>query len=163
MAHQAPKTLTYNETVACQSALFEWAESFDTKDWERLSQCIAPTLYVDYRAVMGMIWESMPAAEFIGLVSSDKFLGNDCIKTQHFIGASKWVRMEDGDIHGYHQMRVAHHKYTDASLSEVKYKGHAHGKATTRYHLVDGVWKFAGLAPEVRWGEHDLDKIFEHE
>lgn len=108
-----------------------------------------------------MMWEAIPAADFVGLVSSEKFLGNERIKTQHFIGASKYVQIESGEIHGFHQMRVAHHKYTDAQLSEVKYKGHAHGKATTRYRLVDGVWKFAGLAPDVRWGEHDLDKIFQ--
>ncbi|KAK1035947.1 hypothetical protein LTR74_018867, partial [Friedmanniomyces endolithicus] len=132
MAQQNTKTPTYEDTVACQAAAFEWAESFDTKDWERLSRCIAPTLYVDYSAVMGIMWESIPAAEFVGFVSSDKFLGNERIKTQHFIGASKWVQIECGDIHGFHQMRVAHHKYADAELSEVKYKGHAHGKATTR-------------------------------
>ena len=27
-------------------ALFEWADSYDAKDWERLSKCIAPTLRV---------------------------------------------------------------------------------------------------------------------
>jgi hypothetical protein len=26
--------------------LFEWADSYDAKDWERLSKCIAPTLKV---------------------------------------------------------------------------------------------------------------------
>ena len=109
---------------------------------------------------MGMMCESIPAAEFLDLVSSEKFLGNERIKTQHFIGASKWIQMGGSEIQGYHQMRVAHHKYTDAQLNEVDYKGHAHGKATTRYRLVDGVWKFAGLEPDVRWAEHDLDKIF---
>lgn len=34
------------DVIDCQAALFEWAESFDSKDWDRLSKCIAPTLYV---------------------------------------------------------------------------------------------------------------------
>ena len=34
------------EIYNCQAALFEWAESFDTKDWTRLAGCVAPTLYV---------------------------------------------------------------------------------------------------------------------
>lgn len=34
------------EVGACQQALFEWADSFDTKDWDRLRRCIAPTLLV---------------------------------------------------------------------------------------------------------------------
>ncbi len=37
------------DVADCQAAMFEWAESFDTKDWDRLSKCIAPTLYVSLR------------------------------------------------------------------------------------------------------------------
>lgn len=39
-------TLDRAEVIACQAAVFEWAESFDTKDWERLAECVAPELYV---------------------------------------------------------------------------------------------------------------------
>ena len=38
-----------SDVLQCQEALFEWAESFDTKDWDRLGKCIAPTLYVSFR------------------------------------------------------------------------------------------------------------------
>ena len=34
------------DILGCQAALFEWAESYDTKDWDRLSKCIAPVLRV---------------------------------------------------------------------------------------------------------------------
>lgn len=34
------------DVVGCQAAVFEWAESYDTKDWERLAQCVTPTLHV---------------------------------------------------------------------------------------------------------------------
>ncbi len=34
------------EVLGCQAALYEWAESYDTKDRDRLSKCIAPTLRV---------------------------------------------------------------------------------------------------------------------
>lgn len=34
------------ELNGCQAALFEWVESYDTKDFERLRKCIAPTLRV---------------------------------------------------------------------------------------------------------------------
>lgn len=34
------------DVLGCQAAQYEWAESYDTKDWERLSKCIAPTLRV---------------------------------------------------------------------------------------------------------------------
>lgn len=107
-----------------------------------------------------MIWEKMPAQEFIEMASSPKFLGNACIKTQHFIGASKWVQSGEKDIIGYHQMRVAHQRYQDDELTVVLYKGHAHGKATIHYHFENGDWKFAGLEPDIRWAEDNYEKIF---
>lgn len=110
---------------------------------------------------MGMLWESMSAEEFVGMASSQKFLGNVRIKTQHFIGATEWIQVGEGQIKAFHQMRVAHQKYKDDELSEVLYKGHAHGKATIHYRCVDGAWKFAGLEPDIRWAEGDYDKIFQ--
>jgi Scytalone dehydratase len=32
--------------LGLNTCLFEWADSYDAKDWERLSKCIAPTLKV---------------------------------------------------------------------------------------------------------------------
>lgn len=109
---------------------------------------------------MGKFWESMPAVDFLELASSQQFLGNKRIKTQHLVGAGKWIQTAEGEITGYHQMRVAHQKYGDDDLTEVVAKGHAHGKVTIQYRSVDGVWKLAGLEPDIRWAEHDLEKIF---
>ncbi|KAI3318565.1 putative scytalone dehydratase [Xylariaceae sp. AK1471] len=147
--------------LGCQAALFEWAESYDSKDWDRLSKCIAPTLRIDYRAFMNKLWESMPAAEFLGLASNERFLGLKRLKTQHLIGMSTWAQTSENEITGLHQMRVAHQKYADDDLKEVILKGHAHGKATVWYRKVDGVWKFAGIEPDIRWSEYDHDKIFQ--
>ena len=36
------------DMIGCMSACFEWADSYDSKDWERLKNCIAPTLRVRY-------------------------------------------------------------------------------------------------------------------
>ncbi|KAJ5399599.1 Scytalone dehydratase [Penicillium sp. CMV-2018d] len=55
---------------------------------------------------------------------------------------------------------VPHQKYGDDALSEVLVKGHAHGNATIQYRRVEGEWKFAGLEPDIRWKEHDVDGIF---
>jgi scytalone dehydratase len=105
----------------------------------------------------------MPSQDFVAMVSSPAFLGNERIKTQHFIGASKWTRTGEDEIVGHHQMRVAHQKYQDDELKEVLYQGHAHGNATVQYRFIEGTWKFAGLAPGIRWSEHDYDKIFGQE
>ncbi|KUL89598.1 hypothetical protein ZTR_04353 [Talaromyces verruculosus] len=155
------KQPTSEDIFGCQAALYEWAESYDSKDWGRLANCVAPVLRVDYRAFLNQLWEEMPASEFVSMVSSPHFLGNQRLKTQHFVGgASKWVQLNDSEIAGYHQMRVAHQKYADDALTEVALKGHGHGKATIWYRKVDGVWKFAGLKPGDRWGEFDYNKIF---
>lgn len=104
----------------------------------------------------------MPAEEFIQMISSPTVLGNPFLRTQHFIGgASKWEKVSDTEIIGYHQLRVPHQVYTDSSLSQVKVKGHAHSHNTHYYRKVDGVWKFAGLCPDIRWFEYDFDKVFE--
>lgn len=109
---------------------------------------------------MGKMWESLDAADFVSMASGPHFLGNDRIKTQHFIGAGKWVRESDDKITSYNQMRVAHQRYKDDELKEVLYTGHAHGKATMRFTLIDGSYKFSGLTPDIRWAENDYDKIF---
>ena len=95
------------------------------------------------------------------MASSEKVLGNPLLRTQHFIGgASKWEKVSDTEVIGYHQLRVPHQRYTDASLKEVAYKGHAHSHNTHYYRKVDGEWKFAGLNPVIRWSEYDFDKVF---
>lgn len=46
-------------------------------------------------------------------------------------------------------------------MKEVVVKGHAHSFNTHWYKKVDGVWKFAGLNPDIRWSEYDFERVFE--
>ena len=57
-------------------------------------------------------------------------------------------------------MRVPHQRYTDETRTVVAVKGHAHGSNQHWYKKVDGKWRFAGLAVEIRWAEFDLDQVF---
>ena len=107
------------------------------------------------------MWEAMPAEEFVQMASDPHVLGDPSLKTQHFIGGTRWEKVSYTDAIGYHQLRVPHQKYTDASCKEVAVKGHAHSFNKHWYKKIDGVWKFAGLAPEIRWFEYDFDKVFE--
>lgn len=103
----------------------------------------------------------MPAAEFLAMISDPSVLGNPLLRTQHFVGGSRWEKVSDTEVIGHHQLRVPHQIYTDASLKEVKVKGHAHSYNKHWYRKgSDGVWKFAGLAPEIRWSEYDFEKVF---
>jgi scytalone dehydratase len=145
----------------CMAACYEWADSYDSKDWDRLAKCIAPTLLIDYRSFLNKIWEAMPAEEFVAMASDPHVLGDPLLRTQHFIGGTKWERVSDDEIIGYHQLRVPHQRYADDSLTKVALKGHAHSANKHYYKKVEGVWKFAGLNPDIRWGEYEFDKIFE--
>lgn len=102
----------------------------------------------------------MPADEYIGMISSKDVLGDPLLMTQHFIGGTKWEKVSDDEVIGTHQLRVPHQRFTDATRTEVAVKGHAHSTNIHWYKKINGVWKFAGLNPEIRWGEYDFDKVF---
>jgi scytalone dehydratase len=130
------------------------------QDWTRLSKIITPTLRVDYTSFLAKCWPAMPAAEFIAMISSPTVLGDPTLKTQHFCGASRYEMVSPTEVIGWHQLRVPHQKYTDETLTTVAVKGHAHSTNKHWYRKIDGVWKFAGLAPDIRWAEYDFDKVF---
>ena len=115
---------------------------------------------IDYRSFLDKIWEAMPAAEYVAMASDPHVLGNPLLKTQHFIGSSKWEYVSETEAIGWHQLRVPHQRYTDESRKEVAIKGHAHGSNQHWYKKIGGVWKFAGLAPIIRWGEFDFEGVF---
>ena len=102
----------------------------------------------------------MPADEYVAMASDAHVLGDPLLKTQHFIGASKWEKVSDIEVIGWHQLRVPHQRFTDETMKEVAVKGHAHGSNQHWYKKVDGAWRFAGLAVEIRWGEFEFDKVF---
>ena len=102
----------------------------------------------------------MPADEYVAMASDPHVLGNPLLRTQHFVGSSKWEKVSDTEVVGWHQLRVPHQRYTDESRKEVAVKGHAHSTNQHWYKKVDGVWKFAGLAVEIHWTEFDFDQVF---
>ncbi|KAK5057511.1 centractin- actin- protein of the dynactin complex [Exophiala bonariae] len=139
---------------------FEWGDSYDAKDWGRLRAIIAPTLVIDYTEVTGNKWDALPAEEFVGMVSSEGFVGDPLVDTQHFLGGSKFEKISDDEVFGYHQLRAAHQRYTDAGKKTVEAKGHGHALIRHYYKKIDGDWKLAGLRPTVRWNEFAFHKIF---
>lgn len=106
------------------------------------------------------IWEAMSAEDFVNMISDDGFLGDPCVKTQHLLGATEWERVSDTEVIGHHQLRAAHNRFTGPDMQRVDRRGHGHATNEHFYKKVDGVWKFAGLRPTVRWNEYDFEKIF---
>lgn len=108
----------------------------------------------------GKKWDSMKADEFISMMSDPGFLGDTLLKTQHLLGMSKWTKMSDDFIIGHHQLRAAHLRYTDETHAAEEMRGHSHATNEHYYRKIDGVWKFAGLKPTVRWNEYEFESIF---
>lgn len=40
------KNISFEDYLGLTTCLVEWADSYDTKNWDRLRKCIAPTLRV---------------------------------------------------------------------------------------------------------------------
>lgn len=94
------------------------------------------------------------------MISDKSVLGNPLLKTQHFIGGTRWEKVSDTEVIGHHQLRVPHQVYTDSTMTEVRVKGHAYSYNKHWYRKVDGEWKFAGLCPDIRWFEDQFDQVF---
>ncbi|KAH8702104.1 conidial pigment biosynthesis scytalone dehydratase Arp1 [Talaromyces proteolyticus] len=152
--------ISLQDYLELSKVVFDWADSYDFKDWERLRGIIAPTLTVDYTQIGLSRWESMDAEEYMAMVTDPGFLGDPTVKTQHLLGATWWEKISETEVIGHHQLRAAHQVYTDPSLKTVRVKGHGHATNEHYYRKVNGVWKFAGLKPTVRWNEYQFEEVF---
>lgn len=115
---------------------------------------------VDYSAFIDKKWDALPADEFVGMVSSTHFLGNPLIRTQHLIGLGTWDKTSADTIVAHLQLRVAHQKYTDETLGDVRLTANDHGTGVLTLKCIQGEWRFAGLIPRSRWSAGDVAKVF---
>lgn len=103
---------------------------------------------------------NLNAEDYVAMINSPKLLGHPLVRTQHFIGASRYEAVSENEASAVHQIRVAHQRYEDLEHTSVAFRGHAHGNVTHRFKKIDGSWKLSGVRPEMYWTEHDFDKIF---
>lgn len=146
----------HTDYLEIRNAAFEWSESYDRKDWARLQQILAPAVRLDFRSLRGELHENLTPAAYAELLSSRALLGDKELKTQHLLGGAKFELQPDGSVKVEHQIRVAHQRYKDESLTEVLNKGHGIGATTHWYRKIDGAWKIEGVAPRLEWSEYDL-------
>jgi scytalone dehydratase len=137
-----------------RNVAFEWAESYDAKDWNRLQRVLGPSVQLDFRGLGGVLHKDVSPEEYSAVLKGA--IGDPCLKTQHLLSGSKWQRQPDHTIQVWHQMRVAHQRYTDESLTQVVNKGHGHGVVQHGYRKIDGVWKLELVVPVLHWSEYDL-------
>ncbi|KAJ9376754.1 hypothetical protein DTO063F5_8656 [Paecilomyces variotii] len=152
--------IQFEDYLAITTIVFEWADSYDTKDWNRLRNILAPTMMVDYSIIGHDCIPEMPAEEFVEMIRSPKLLGDPLVRTQHLMGAAKYERVSETEIVGHHQIRAAHQRYANLDHTVVEEKGHGHACVKHWYKKIDGRWKLAGVCPRVYWNEHNFDKIF---
>ena len=125
-----------------RNVAFEWAESYDTKDWERRKRCLAPSVRLDFRALQGDVYESLKPDEFAAIISSPKVIGDKRVKTQHLLGGADWELLKE--------------RYADDDLAKVVNKGHGYGVTEHWYKKFEGTWKLEGVRPKLEWSEYDL-------
>jgi len=65
-----------------QNLAARFANSFDLKDWDRLGECLADSLYTDYRDLRGTPPETMPRERFVEL----RRAALQELRTQHLCG-----------------------------------------------------------------------------
>ncbi|UKZ94641.1 uncharacterized protein TrAFT101_009496 [Trichoderma asperellum] len=146
--------ISLQDYLAIRNIAFEWAESYDTKDWDRLQKCLAPSVRLDFRSLHGALHENLSPGEYSTILFG--MIGDKRLKTQHLLGGSQWERLNDGAIRVAYQIRVAHQRYVDESLGRVANKGHGHGVTTHWYRKFNEVWKLEGVAPKLEWDEYDI-------
>lgn len=100
--------LPFPEYQTLSTLLFHWADSYDSKDWARLSKILAPVLNIDYTLVSGQSFPNIDAASFIAMISSAGFLGDPLLKTQHLLGACEYERIGENEIMAKQQLRAGH-------------------------------------------------------
>ena len=152
--------LTAEDLNGLNRCVFEWADSYDKKDWARLARNASPELYIDYTALGLQCWQKMSAAEYVAMCSDRNFLGNPAVMCQHLIGGSFFDKVSEHEAEGRHQIRAAHQVYTDGTRTTVKLVGHAHASNVHWYRRIEGVWKLAGVKPEVLWSEGNFDGVW---
>lgn len=149
------------EYMCFQELSFEWADSYDTKDFDRLAAILAPEMNIDYSIVNPELPkdDKMSAQSFLAFVSSPVFLGNPLIRTQHLLGASKYVKLGENTALGRIQIRAAHQR--EDSNGKACHNGHGHALLHHLYQSINGRWLLAGVKPVVYWNEGPFEKIFQ--
>lgn len=142
--------------LAIVNIAFTWSTSYDTKDWELLRTRLAPSIKLDFRSLQGQLHDALSPDEYVSLLSDVKMIGDRRLKTQHLMGATKWSQPDNDTIEVVHQMRVAHQRYTDETLTTVANKGHAYGFVIHKYGRYDGLWEIKSVQPDLVWTEYDL-------
>ncbi|KAI5301131.1 hypothetical protein KEM55_002252 [Ascosphaera atra] len=161
--------------IQLMELMFEWAESYDSKDWKRLSNIVAPYVNLKYIGVSDIPEFNdgyLPKETFLSLASWPGFLGDDLIGTQHLIGLSKFRKISSTEVIGCHQIRAAHQRFKDDTKTEIARRGHGHAVIRIIYRKVGGgiwpwspagQWKWAGIETNIRWNEGSFEDIFQFE
>lgn len=76
--------------------------------------------------------------------------GNELVLTQHLVGASKWEKVSDSEIHGFHQMRSRTSRVVDIDSGATAVENDRSTVVKHLYVLVDGQWKLGGIKPLLR-------------
>ena len=78
---------------------YDWAESYDSKDFKLFASIMAPTVTLDYTEGWGQPPVTLQSAELIKLLSSENSIGG-LVDGMHVIGGSKYDRTSEDEVVG---------------------------------------------------------------
>jgi scytalone dehydratase len=176
---------TLLDWLALSRITFEWADSYDSKQFDRMEKILAPKVTVrsqgktspsflqsgysdiptkklDYSEAFGTVYRDMPASSFVKMSSNPNRLGGivDCI---HHVGASKYDRTGPDTVTGYHQVRTEYKRWKTMEKKEVEATGQGLTIMLHYYQRVNGEWKLAGVKPLTRSNEFNFERIMNGE
>jgi scytalone dehydratase len=67
--------ITFQEYLTLSRITFEWADSYDSKQFDRLEAILAPEVTLDYSEAFGQKPLTMPKKEFMKLSDNENRLG----------------------------------------------------------------------------------------
>ncbi|OQU99098.1 hypothetical protein CLAIMM_04785 [Cladophialophora immunda] len=147
------------EWQALSEITYEWADSYDAKQWDRLEAIVAPHMTLDYTEQFGTKFDKIPRADFMKMTVRPDNLGGllDCI---HIVGGSKFEKHSDDKADGHHQIYVVYKRWTNMEKKEVEMETEGLLIMTHHYTKIDGVWKLCGTTPHTRLGNFRAGEIF---
>jgi scytalone dehydratase len=132
-----------NEIFDIQQLIARFFNSFDTKEWDRLGNCLSDSVHTDYSDLRGTPPETMPRERFVE--SRQAALGP--LLTHHLAGNVE-VSLTDGSATGRVSMLIRRRTPQGSFFN-------THCLYFLRFEKAAGQWRICSIRQQVLWNEGD--------
>jgi hypothetical protein len=133
--------MNIEDTFKIQELIPRFANSFDTKDWDILKDCLADSVYTDYTDLRGTPPETISAAAYVK--SRQESLQH---LTTHHLSGNYEIQYADTLQATCRASMIIWRKSGDAQFT-------THCVYMFRLKKINSEWKIAGITQKVLWNE----------